>query len=172
MMKQNKFKRLWQHCLHPRFRVAKYFPAGDLQRISRQINASEQKHQGQIRFVVESSLPAAAVLKNLDTRTRALQWFGELGVWDTEKNCGVLVYVSFADHAVEVVADRGINQKVDGAVWQRVCEIMRTDFQKGSFVAGLEKGLAEVDDILSSHFPRGSDIAGPGNELSDEVVLH
>ena len=37
MQEQNKFKRLWQHWLHPRWRVEHYFPTADLQQLSRKI---------------------------------------------------------------------------------------------------------------------------------------
>ena len=169
-MEQNKFKRLWQHWLHPRFRVERYLPTADLQRISREIGVSEQNHCGQIRFVVESRYPSAEVLRGLDTRTRAWQWFGELGVWNTEMNSGVLVYISFADHAVEIVADRGIAVKVNSESWQHVCQTMRECFQRGGFVEGLERGLREVDGILTAHLPRGGDCGGE-DELPNEVVL-
>lgn len=169
-MEQNKFKRLWQHWLHPRARVERYLPTADLQRISRSIGESEQNHLGQIRFVVESRYPAAAVLNGLQPRTRAWQWFGELGVWDTEHNSGVLVYVSFADHAFEVAADRGIAAKVAEAEWRHVCETMREAFGRGAFVEGLENGLAEVNAILTAHFPRRSGEDVP-DELPNDVVL-
>lgn len=169
MQEQNKFKRLWQHWLHPRARVERYFPGADLARISRKIGLSEQNHTGQIRFVIESRYSSEAVLKGLDPRTRAWQWFGELGVWDTEHNSGVLVYVSFADHAVEIVADRGISAKVAEEEWQHVCQTMLADFQRGAFVNGLMAGLQEVTQILSSHFPRAQ--AADFDELSNEVVL-
>lgn len=170
-MEQNKFKRLWQHWLHPRFRVERYLPTSDLQRISREIGLSEQNHCGQIRFVVESRYPSAEVLRGLDTRTRAWQWFGELGVWNTEMNSGVLVYISFADHAVEIVADRGIAAKVDDADWQHVCQTMREAFRQGAFVTGLENGLREVNGLLTEHLPRSEGCNGGDNELPDDVVL-
>ncbi|WP_107928810.1 TPM domain-containing protein [Neisseria animaloris] len=169
-MEQNRFKRLWQHWLCPRFRVERYFPTVDLQRISSEIGRSEQNHQGQIRFVIESRYPSSAVLGGLNTRTRAWQWFGELGVWDTEMNSGVLVYISFADHAVEIVADRGIAGKVGTEAWQHVCETMREAFKNGAFVAGLESGLREVNTILSRHLPRDPR-DGAVDELPNEVVL-
>ena len=169
MQEKNKFKRVWQHWLHPRWRVERYFPTADLQRIGRDIGLSEQNHQGQIRFVIESRYSTDAVFNGLDTRTRAWQWFGELGVWDTERNSGVLVYVSFADHAVEIVADRGISTKVDEAAWQHVCETMLAAFKREAFVSGLERGLHEVNDILVAHFPRNH--KADFDELPNDVVL-
>ena len=34
--------------------------------------------------------------------------FGKLRVWDTEHNNGVLIYLLLAEHAIEIVADRGL----------------------------------------------------------------
>ena len=169
MQEKNKFKRLCQHWLHPRWRVERYFPTADLQRLSRDIGLSEQNHKGQIRFVIESRYSTEAVLAGLDTRARAWQWFGELGVWDTERNSGVLVYVSFADHAVEIVADRGISAKVNEENWRHVCQTMLADFKRDAFVSGLERGLQEVNDILVTHFPRQE--AADFDELPNDVVL-
>ncbi|OSI12510.1 TPM domain-containing protein [Neisseria canis] len=168
-MEQNRFKRLWQHWLHPRQRVERYFPTHDLKRISEEIGLSEKNHQGQVRFVIESRYPSAAVLNGLDTRTRARQWFGELDVWDTELNTGVLVYISFADHIVEIVADRGISAKVPTRQWQEVCQNMLEHFKRDEFVAGLERGLKEVTAVLTEHFPQNPQESV--DELPNDVVL-
>lgn len=168
-MEQNRFKRLWQHWLHPRQRVERYFPTEDLKRISEQIGLSEQNHQGQIRFVIESRYASSAVLNRLDTRTRARQWFGELGIWDTELNSGVLVYISFADHAVEIVADRGIAAKVATETWQQICQNMLAYFKRNEFVEGLEQGLKEISIVLTEYFPRNIPVSI--DELPNDVIL-
>ncbi|WP_416190699.1 TPM domain-containing protein [Neisseria sp. CCUG12390] len=153
-MEQNRFKRLWQHWKHPRWRVEKFFPTADLERISREIGFSEQKHAGQIRFVVESRYASSEVLAGLDPHTRALQWFGQLGVWDTEHNSGVLVYVSFADHVVEIIADRGVSRKVPQEKWQEICDLIRTFFREEEYIKGLETGLQAVNDVLAEFYPQ------------------
>ncbi|WP_274585354.1 TPM domain-containing protein [Neisseria leonii] len=168
-METNRFKRLWQHWLHPRARVAHHFPQAKLQRVAERIADSEARHLGQIRFVVESRYPTAAVLTGLQPRVRAWQWFGELGVWDTEHNSGVLVYVSFADHAVEIVADRGIGGKAADAEWQAACNVMLRAFRRGDYIEGLKLGLIEVDAILQRHLP--CDGSARPDELPNEVVL-
>lgn len=153
-MEQNKFKRFWQHWQCPRWRVEKLFPTAGLERISRDIGFSEQKHAGQIRFVVESRYSLTEVAAGVEPHTRALQWFGQLGVWDTEHNCGVLVYISFADRVVEIVADRGVNRKVPQEEWQRICDLMREAFRKEDYIGGLERGLQAVDTLLVEYYPR------------------
>ena len=97
----------------------------------------------------------------MEPRTRALQWFGELGVWDTEENSGVLVYVSFAD--------RVIAAKIDQPRWQDICDTMRRHFLNGDYVNGLEQGLRETDRLLVQHFPRFQ--TASTDELPNDVVL-
>lgn len=169
-MEQNRFKRLWQHWQNPRWRVEQYFPTKELERLSRAIGESERSHSGQVRFVVESRYDSADVLAGVQPHTRALQWFGELGIWDTERNSGVLVYVSFADHVVEIVADRGIHAKVGNAAWQQVCADMAAAFKQQQYVAGLEQGLNAVTALLAEHFPKEGD-APHHDELDNEIVL-
>ncbi|MBQ9620015.1 MAG: TPM domain-containing protein [Neisseriaceae bacterium] len=165
----NLLERLWQHWIHPRFRVERYFPQSELQIISTQIAASEQNHLGQIRFVVESSLSTADILNRLDTKTRARQWFSRLNVWDTEQNCGVLVYINFADRAVEIVVDRGIHHRVDVDIWQNICTLIQHEFIQEHYILGLKQGLEAIDSVLQKHFPRGD--ATKENELPDDVII-
>ena len=54
-------------------------------------------------------------MQGITPRERAIDVFSELRVWDTELNNGVLIYVLLADHAIEIVADRGIHAKVGSA---------------------------------------------------------
>lgn len=164
----NKLIRWFKHLFNPTWRVRQLFPADVLQQVEAGISASEQQHQGQLRFVIESSFNAAAIFANMSTRERALEWFGSLRVWDTEHNSGVLVYISMADHAIEVIADRGINRAVDPGVWEGVCTLIQTQFAQKAYAGGLEVGLAAINDILMAHMPRTTPLV---NELPDEVVL-
>ncbi|ATD65232.1 TPM domain-containing protein [Neisseria weixii] len=169
-MEQNRFKRLWQHWKCPRWRVEKFFPTADLERISREIGFSEQKHAGQIRFVVESRYTNSEVLAGVDPYTRALQWFGQLGVWDTEYNSGVLVYVSFADRMVEIIADRGVGRIVPQEKWQAVCDLMRESFRNEQYVHGLESGLEAVGSALTECYPRQANTVCH-DDLDNDVMM-
>lgn len=162
-------KRLWQHLLHPRFRVQRYFPTPALESISRHIGASEQKHLGQIRFVIESNFPLAAIINAVTPRERAYQWFCNLGIWDTEQNCGVLVYIDFADHAVEIIVDRGIAQTIPNETWQQICDEMQQLFHNEQYLNGLTQGLNRIDAILQSEYPRTNEDFD--NELPNDVVV-
>ena len=117
-------QRLGRHFLTDHLIARRKFSAQALKRIEEAISRGERMHEGQLRFVVEASLPLAQVFRGLEPRARALQLFGQLGVWDTEHNNGVLVYVLLADKDVEIVADRGINRRVPQDTWETVCRAM------------------------------------------------
>ena len=65
--------------------------------------------------------------------------FGKLRVWDTEHNNGVLIYLLLAEHAIEIVADRGLNAHVNPAQWQAIVDTMREAFRAGHHEQGLQR---------------------------------
>ena len=144
--------------------------AGALQRIEARVAASESAHSGEIRVCVEAGLPLSYLRRGATPRERAVAMFGKLRVWDTEYNNGVLVYLLLAEHAIEIVADRGLARFVDDAAWQRIAATMQTAFQRGEFEAGLNQAVEAVDGLLREHFSLAAGEANP-NELPDAPVL-
>jgi uncharacterized membrane protein len=124
-----------------------------LARIEAAITASEAGHRGEIRFVVEGGLDLMPLLKGITPRERALQVFSELRVWDTEDNTGVLVYVQFIDHDIEIVADRGVSARVAQKEWDMVCQRMEEAFQAGRYEHGMLAGIERITVLLKAHFP-------------------
>lgn len=165
----NLCNRIWRHWLHPRMRVKRHLPTLALRQLTDQIGLSEQQHNGQVRFVIESNLSTSDLCHHLTARQRAQYWFAHLGVWDTEQRNGILVYVLFADHAVEIIADRGINACVSTEKWQQICAKMVTAFEHDQYIQGLSEGLEELTVLMADYFPR--QLSGV-NELPDEVILH
>ena len=79
-----------------------------LARIEGLVAESEHHHNGQIRVCVEAGLPTSYIRRRASAHERALALFGKLGVWDTEQNNGVLIYLLLAEHTIANVADRGL----------------------------------------------------------------
>jgi uncharacterized membrane protein len=148
--------------------VARVFPKRTLREIELAIQSGEKKHAGEVRFAVESSLEPIDVLRGQTPRVRAVELFSNLRIWDTEHNCGLLIYVLMADHAVEIVADRGIHAKVGTAEWTRICHQMETAFRRDDFRGGVIAGIEAVTQHLQAHFPVA---VGDLNELSDRPVV-
>lgn len=161
--------RLLRHFATDHRSARKAFSDAELARIGQAISEGEKQHRGQVRFVVEPALPLARVARRTTPRERALEAFGLLRIWDTEENCGVLVYLLLADRAVEIVADRGIDRAVGAAKWQSVCREMEAAFAAGRYAEGAEAGIAAINELLARHFP--GDGKPRTNELPDAPVV-
>ena len=145
-------------------------PPDLLERLGQRVAASERRHTGQIRICIEGGLPLSYLWRGADARERAVTQFGKLRVWDTEHNNGVLIYLLLADHAIEIVADRGLARRVPHGTWQAMVGHMRAAFRAGRYEDGLTQALAEVSALLVAHFPAEDD-AVHGNELPDDPVV-
>ena len=141
-----------------------------LQRLGQRVAASERRHTGQIRICAEGGLPLSYLWRGASARERAITQFGKLRVWDTEHNNGVLIYLLLAEHAIEIVADRGLAQRVPEATWHTLVQRLGEALRAGQYEDGLTEVLAEVSALLVAHFP-ASGLAPGSNELPDAPVL-
>ena len=67
-----------------------------------------------------------------------------------------------------ILADSGINEKVEQAVWDVMRDEMQTEFQLGHYLEGIIKTIEKVGNLLSQHFPIKHDYT---NELSNKVIV-
>ncbi|HSI54759.1 MAG TPA: TPM domain-containing protein [Ramlibacter sp.] len=148
----------------------KAIPPDLLERLARRVAASERRHTGEVRIYAEAGLPLSYLWRRASPRERAIAMFGKLGVWDTEHNNGVLIYLLLAEHAIEIVADRGLSQRVAAGEWEAIVKRMGAALHEGRFEDGITQALEEVSALLVAHFPAGTGQANP-NELPDEPVL-
>lgn len=165
----NRFRRILRHVAATTWAARRAFPEATLRRIEAAVHAGEGLHDGELRFAVETELGWQALLAGQGARERAIEVFALLDTWDTELNNGVLIYVLFADHDVEIVADRGFNGRVGPEEWRRVCDLMRGHFARGEYEAGALAGIAAASELMAVHFP-----AVPGSrrdELPDRPAM-
>lgn len=160
-MRANLFGSWWQ--------MRACFPADLLDAMTQAVSDGERHHLGEVRFALESRLPAGAVWSGLTARQRAEQVFAQLGVWDTEENTGVLFYVLLAEHRIEIVADRGIAAKVTQAKWDAICARMRACYAGSQWREGSLDGIASAHALLAEHFP--SDGHANPDELPDRPII-
>jgi uncharacterized membrane protein len=163
-----KLMRLVRHLATTRWSTRRHFTPQVRVAIGQAIRDCEARHNGEIRFVVETALDIPELWHDMPPRQRALQLFGQFGVWDTAENNGVLIYVLMADRAVEIIADRGIATRVTEAEWGAVCRQMQHHYREARFQEGSIIGILGVGALLGRHFP-GS--AASGNELPSQPVL-
>lgn len=148
-----KLSRLLRHLVSTGWGLRRAFDAAALAAIEQAIADSERTHGGEIRIAIEGSLNTIELLRSVTPRERAVQAFGNLGVWDTEANNGVLIYILWADHDVEIVADRGFNGRVTAQEWSDVCHRMEQLFGQGDARKAAVEGIRAVGALIARHFP-------------------
>ena len=173
----NKFLRILKHRWLDRADTHRLIPDDMAQRLAQRVAASEARHSGEVRLCVEAALPLSYLWRlgpttsiGTLTRQRAVSWFGRLGVWDTEHNNGVLIYLLLAEHAIEIVADRGLARHVPLSQWDALLAGMRAAFRAGRFEEGLAQAIAAVHALLLQHYPLAEGQVNP-DELPNRADL-
>lgn len=153
-----------------RFQVHKTFPQETLDKIHTAIAAGEQDHLGEVCFAIEGGLPWFEALTYTSARDRAEAAFARLSVWNTEGNTGVLIYILLAEHAIEIVADRGIAAKVAPEQWGEICAALEQACRDDNHAEGTMAAIAAVHALLTEQFPSrgGSNL----DELPNRPMLY
>lgn len=171
----NRLKRLFKHRWVSEATAQQLLSSDLLQRLEQRVRASEQRHTGEIRVFVETSLPLPYLYDKASTpvlvRERALEIFSQLRVWDTANNNGVLIYLLVVEHAIEIVADRGLHLGMDTKAWKYLVEGMTKAFRQGDYERGLTNALEEVSAVLMQHFPLKDGETNP-NELPNTPIIN
>ena len=146
----------------------RYFSKQDQNAIALAVQQAEDGHVGEIQVVIEGHIPShQAYYQN--TRSRAQQLFAELGVWDTEYNSGVLLYLNLCEQTVEIVIDRGIHVQTTTQVWQQICDQIVTELKNKQYKLAVINGVIEVGKILNLFYnDKKPDMM---NELSNQPII-
>lgn len=104
---------------------------------------------------------------DLAARDRALRAFHEHGLHRTERGTGVLVFASLFERRAVILGDRGIDERMGEAGWQRAVDLLAAGMRRGDPAGGFCEAIAAVGAKLAEHFPRGP--GAPGNELPDAL---
>jgi putative membrane protein len=101
------------------------------------------------------------------TRQCAENAFLEEEVFNTRQRTGIMIFVSFFEHEVIVMADSGINRIVDQSQWDKIVQDIIKDIRQGRVVEALENGIKQCGDILlEKGFLKTADDT---NELRDDL---
>ncbi|MDQ7247689.1 TPM domain-containing protein [Dongia sedimenti] len=93
--------------------------------------------------------------------------FLQRGLASTPERCGVLFFVSRAEHYVEIVADRGIDQAVEPGAWQRIVDAFTAAVKRGEVEQGYLGAIEALGALLAQHYPPQGD--NP-NRIPDRLV--
>jgi len=103
------------------------------------------------------------------TRQRAETAFLEEEVFNTKHRTGIMIFISFFEHEVIVMADRGISKVVEQKQWDKIVADLVSQIRAGKIVEGLEAGIKRCGEILlEKGFHKADDDV---NELRDDLRI-
>lgn len=152
--------RLWQK---PLLKPTDVFTQEELDGIKKATKEAELLTSGEIKVAIRSDCR-----RGLSTKEQALEDFYRLGLDKTQDKTGVLVLIILQQRAVEVLADKGINDKVPDGYWNEVVETIASGFKEGKGYEGVYQAVSKIGELLAKNFPRKPEDV---DEISDEVVL-
>jgi putative membrane protein len=97
----------------------------------------------------------------------ALEQFVVRRVAHTKNRCGILIFVSLAEHYARIIADDGIAQKVPNAEWQAAIDALASHMRSGDIAAGFAAAIERCGAVLAAHAPPD----GSANELPDRLYV-
>lgn len=102
-----------------------------------------------------------------EVREAAFTAFFSEKLYKTKAENGILLFISVLERKVWVLADAGINAKIEQERWQKVVATITAGFQNGRHADCLCEAIGEVGDILKEHFPIEPDDV---NELRNLII--
>ncbi len=103
------------------------------------------------------------------TRQRAENAFLEEEVFATRHRTGIMIFVSFFEREVIVMADRGISKVVEQKEWDKMVRGITENIRKGKVVEGMEAAILRSGEILlEKGFVKTKDDV---NELRDDLRM-
>ena len=97
----------------------------------------------------------------------ARRQFLEQGLHHTAGETGVLIFVSEAEHYVEILADRGIDEHVGHERWQAIVDAFTARVKAGETVEGFIECVDACGALLALHVPATHE----RNELPNHLVM-
>jgi len=85
----------------------------------------------------------------------------------TEDRTGVLVFVSVAEHYVEIIVDTAIAKAVDNTLWQKTVDEFIAHIRRGEIATGFDNTIEQCREILWEHFPAPE---GRPDELPNHLI--
>ncbi|MCX2697641.1 MULTISPECIES: TPM domain-containing protein [Ochrobactrum] len=97
----------------------------------------------------------------------ALQQFLARNVHITEHRTGILLFVSMAEHYAEVIADAGIDARVEQEEWNGIVATLIHHASRLEVADGFVLAIGQAGVLLEKHFPAGEHTI---NELDDHLI--
>ena len=110
-------------------------------------------------------------VKEKAVTNRAMRYFAESGVYCTKEHTGILIFVSYLEHEVRIIADKGLNDKISNDLWEQIADEIAQEIAKGSVKAGFLKAIEKCGALFAENFPlESTEPRSVTTEAADDVV--
>ena len=107
-------------------------------------------------------------IKKYCVTSRTFRYFTESGVYNTAEHSGILIFVSYMEKQVRIIADAGINKKISQDMWNLLADEMVENIKNGNVTSAFTTIVEKCGQLLAENFPNHDE--NP-NELSDGLVI-
>jgi putative membrane protein len=104
---------------------------------------------------------------NAEVEEAAINQFFRHSLHKTRDNTGVLIYISIFEKKVWVLADSGINSKVNPPAWQEIVNIIVNGIKQKKQGEAIIEAITKAGQILCANFPCKKDDT---DELSNLII--
>ncbi|NRA88798.1 MAG: TPM domain-containing protein [Rhizobiales bacterium] len=108
-------------------------------------------------------------IKHRRARRLAREQFMAQEIQATAERTGILLFISLAEHYVEVIADKAIYEKLDNGVWQDIVDALIVEIKQNNMNDGILSAIDAIGVLLNEEFPLNTEKLA--NELPNHLVL-
>jgi putative membrane protein len=106
--------------------------------------------------------------RSLAVERRAQRHFLQSGVCNTKDRSGVLIFLSYLEREVRIIADTGISTKISDSLWTIIAEDLAAGVGKEDAEAAFIRAVERCGELLSQHFPASPDDV---DELDNHLAI-
>jgi putative membrane protein len=118
-----------------------------------------------IPFIDRKIIPLS--VKNEAVETMAESAFFRAGINKTKEASGILIYISYLEQKVRILADFGIASKIEVSVWNQIAKNL-ADNLKTNAIEAICEAVKECGKVLEENFPAKDE--NP-DEISNELII-
>ncbi len=107
--------------------------------------------------------------KRKEVSARAMRAFAECGIYSTREHTGILIFVSFLERQVRIIADEGIAKKIGSDLWNIIADSLVAELGKENVEGAFCDAAEKCGELLAQYFP--ADENDNPDELDNGLVI-
>lgn len=107
--------------------------------------------------------------KHKEVNARAMRAFTECGIYSTREHTGILIFVSYLEKQVRVIADEGLAKKIGGDLWNIIADSLAAEIGKKNIEGAFTDAVEKCGELLAQYFPADSN--DNPDELDNSLII-